>query len=77
MSKISGAMTVETTDVMSSAIKAAMTRVSAVPKSLTLVEKISKQDWKVWDASQEKALVADTESLLENFFESAPPKVAA
>ena len=77
MSKFSGAIAVETTDLMSSAIEAALSRVSEMPNSLNLVDKVSKEEWKCWDASNEVALVADTAGLDEDMLDEFPPQAAA
>jgi len=55
-----GALSVQTTDLMTKAIQDAMTRIQAVGPSQNLVDQISKEDWLKWDASDEKALVADS-----------------
>lgn len=63
MSELKGAMSVDVTDAMSAAISDAMARISAVGLSMTLIDAISKEDWKTWDSSEEKALVFDPNGL--------------
>lgn len=56
---------VETTDVMGKAIQDAMNRITEVGSSasINLVDSISDEEWKAWDASGELALVADKDGL--------------
>lgn len=56
---------VETTDVMSKAVQDAMARVAEVGglAGNTLVDSISDEAWKNWDASREIALVADKDGV--------------
>jgi hypothetical protein len=58
-----GALSVETTDLMTKAIKDAMSRIEQVAPTQNLVDQISKEEWLAWDASGEIALVADSSGL--------------
>ncbi len=58
-----GALSVETTDLMTKAIQDAMTRIKEVKASKNLVDQISKEEWLKWDASDEMALVSDSSGL--------------
>ncbi|MGY4571529.1 hypothetical protein [Bradyrhizobium sp. USDA 3256] len=58
-----GALSVETTDLMTKAIQDAMLRIKEVNLGQNLVDQISKEDWVKWDASEEMALVADSNGL--------------
>jgi hypothetical protein len=58
-----GALSVETTDLMTNAIQDAMTRIKEVKLGKNLVDQISKDEWLKWDASSEMALVADSSGL--------------
>ncbi|MGY4306393.1 hypothetical protein ACVIJ6_003636 [Bradyrhizobium sp. USDA 4369] len=58
-----GALSVETTDLMTKAIQDAMARIKEVPAAANLVDQISKEEWLEWDASKELALVADSDGL--------------
>ena len=58
-----GAAMVETTNVMSKAIQDAMNRIKEVNLTENLIDQISTDDWLNWDASDEMALVADSDGL--------------
>lgn len=78
MSELKGAMSVDVTDAMTAAINDAMVRIKAVGISGTLIDSISKEEWKLWDASQEKALVSDPAGLDgSDFSDDEMPEMAA
>jgi hypothetical protein len=58
-----GALSVETTDLMTKAMQDAMSRIKEAPAGTNLVDQISKEDWVKWDTSDEMALVADSDGL--------------
>lgn len=79
--KKEGAMSVQTNDVLSQAVSAALARVNEMKgkTGLTLIDTISDEDWAKWDGSGEKALVSDPCGLddydhLDD--DVAPPKAA-
>lgn len=55
------AMSVQTNDVLSQAVDAAMARIHEMKgkTGLTLIDTISDEDWEKWDASDEMAIVSD------------------
>jgi hypothetical protein len=63
MSEVNGAVSVKTTDVMSIAYEAAMTRVNECIVSATLIDNISKADWANWDAFGENPMVSDPDGI--------------
>jgi hypothetical protein len=62
-------MSVNLTDALQNGLEAAMERVKKLnlDPCATLVDKISKEDWASWDASNENALVVDSDPRLEDF----------
>ncbi|UWU89773.1 hypothetical protein [Bradyrhizobium sp. CB1015] len=60
------ANSVETTDLLNKAIHDAMARIKEVPQTKNLVDSITKEQWLAWDASDEKALVVDSDGLEEH-----------
>jgi hypothetical protein len=71
-----GALSVETTDLMTKAIQDAMARIKEVPATANLVDEISKEEWLEWDASKELALVADSDGLEDECDMDASPMAA-
>lgn len=61
MAKQKEGAAVQTSDVLSQAIKAAMARVETVKAKggKTLIDEISEDDWANWDGGDEMALVKD------------------
>ncbi len=63
MTEEQGTLSVETADAMTIGINEALTRIATVKTTTTLVDSLSKEVWRNWDAVCENALACDPNGL--------------